>query len=369
MRINTFIVKGVAVFISLFVGINGFSQSFGGYNLPKDTTDYLSYKYKYLDKEFAIKVDSAEFTAACYKYTFNPNPVTYSDSLIVVMMMEFNESAKARNARRNILFSWLDLSYYTWESEDGIKSLAKSVGVAHPYRMYTYLSDEANKNPKVDKFYSKIKAKLAKNNSQATLDNLSRRGLLTLAFRQNPERYRDIEEHRPQARKERIRHMLTATCDTTINVYDGDTLISVRRSTPQTTDSSAYIPPVVKIERWFPKHLEFTPELLRLAYINDNEAFKAVSEIYLRALNRAMLNGWVNSNNTVLISDSPKNMNISPELYKLVKRVFDDYNKLVELAINENLDYVVNPFWNNPQYQERWAMKEVLELYNQVNKQ
>lgn len=57
-----------------------------------DEIDYLAYKYKYLDKNYKIHINSDVFDHAVEKYKFYPEKIrNYSDSLAVVMMLEFDD--------------------------------------------------------------------------------------------------------------------------------------------------------------------------------------------------------------------------------------------------------------------------------------
>ena len=166
--------------------------------------DYLSYDYKYLDKGFKLKVGETEFKKAVKKFDFYPERIrTYRDSLGVVLMMEFNNWHQARIAESRISFSWLRLSYFTWQEVEEVESYTRSFDIVLPWRMYEFLIDEKNDNPKIIAFLEDLKDKVKKETKRDDLDQLSRKDLLTVAMRCNPQRIADYEKMVAERKRQR----------------------------------------------------------------------------------------------------------------------------------------------------------------------
>ena len=142
--------------------------------------DYLSYKYKYLDKNYNIHINSNDFNRAVEKYQFYPNKIhTYNDSLGVIMMLEFDDWQKCNVATNIVGYSWVRLSYHLWLTVAESKKFAKSVGITHPWRMKQFLIDENNKNKKVVKFFDDLKIKIYNKNNAIKFEGLNRSKILT----------------------------------------------------------------------------------------------------------------------------------------------------------------------------------------------
>lgn len=177
------------------------SQNFIEKTNEKDI-DYLSYKYKYLDKKYAIKIKSSVFSKGIEKYNFHPNRLkTYIDSLGVIMMLEFDDWQKCNRAIQVIGFSWKRLGYYTWQSEQEIKTFSESFGIRHPWRMYEILTSDS-KNFRINEFYDNLKAKLFKIDLNLRLEKLSNKQILFLALKMNPKRMADVQKDIEKEKKE-----------------------------------------------------------------------------------------------------------------------------------------------------------------------
>ncbi len=154
-----------------------------------DEIDYLAYKYKYLDKNYKIHINSNVFDQAVEKYKFYPEKIrNYSDSLAVVMMLEFDDWQKCNFATNVVAYQWARLSYHLWMTEDETRKFAGSFGIHHPWKFKLFLMDEANKNKIVTDFFEDLKIKISNKNPKVKFDGLNRDKILSLAARLNPER-------------------------------------------------------------------------------------------------------------------------------------------------------------------------------------
>ena len=165
--------------------------------------DYLSYKYKYLDKNYNIHINSTDFNKAVEKYQFYPNKIrNYNDSLGVIMMIEFDDWQKCNVATNVVGYSWVRLSYHLWLTVDESKKLAKSFKINHPWRMKQFLIDENNKNKNVVKFFEDLKLKIYNKNQAIKFEGLNRSKILNLALSLNSQRIANAQKDAEIRRKE-----------------------------------------------------------------------------------------------------------------------------------------------------------------------
>ncbi len=158
-------------------------------------TDFFTINYKYLDDDYNIIIDSETFEKAIKIYGFYPGRINnHSDSLAVVMMAEFNDYDKARIAKLTIGYTWLRLSYHTWQSEKEAKEFALKFGISHPWKMKEFLIDENNNDPKNIAFFDQLRTKVKSLNIKDNSDLLNRDKLLTAALRCNPQRKADYKK-------------------------------------------------------------------------------------------------------------------------------------------------------------------------------
>ncbi len=119
------------------------------------------------------------------------------------MMAEFNDFDKARIAKLNIGYTWLRLSYHTWQSEKEVKDFAMSFGITHPYKMKEFLIDENNNDPMINAFFNELRTKVKGGDTNENIDKLNRDKLLTAALRSNPQRIADYKKIVVDRRKQR----------------------------------------------------------------------------------------------------------------------------------------------------------------------
>lgn len=147
--------------------------------------DYVDKNYKYLDEDFAIKIDSEIFETIKDR-----DPRDYKDSLFVILYHELHNDSFAVNvAFHRILFSWRKLSYYILEDEKTAEAITRSFGFTHPYKFYEYLRDETISDSKKLEFLEGVKAKLEMELNE-TVEFKSYKDLLNASFKHNPERIR-----------------------------------------------------------------------------------------------------------------------------------------------------------------------------------
>ena len=193
----------IIAFVLLFLSFCSLkSQEYSILNPVK--IDYLAYKYKYLDKDYSIRISSDEFNKAVENYKFYPNKINnYQDSLAVIMMLEFNDWGKCNQATITIGFSWKRLGYYTWQTEKEAKLFAKSVGINHPWRMYELLINEKDNTIGIISFFEVLRTKMINIDNNLKFENLSRKKTLFLALRINPQRIADVKKDAEIKQKEK----------------------------------------------------------------------------------------------------------------------------------------------------------------------
>ncbi len=167
-------------------------------------TDFFTINYKYLDSDYNIIIDSETFEKAMKIYGFYPDRIKdHSDSLAIVLMAEFKDWDMDRIAKLKIGYTWLRLSYHTWQSEKEAKVFAMSFGITHPYKMKEFLIDENNTNPQIIAFFKDLKSKVKSQKTKDNIEVLNRDELLTAALRCNPQHIADYKKMVAERRKQR----------------------------------------------------------------------------------------------------------------------------------------------------------------------
>jgi len=194
--------KSIFCIICIFCSIN-VTQS-QNYVLQRfDEIDYLAYKYRYLDQNYKIHINSRVFNQAVEKYKFYPEKIrNYTDSLAVVMMLEFDDWQKCNFATNVVAYQWARLSYHLWMTEDETRKFADSFGIHHPWKFKLFLIDDANKNKIVVDFFEDLKKNIINKNSNVKFDGLNRDKILSMAARLNPQRIINAQKEAQVRQKE-----------------------------------------------------------------------------------------------------------------------------------------------------------------------
>ena len=149
--------------------------------------DYLNHTYKYLDKDFNIKIKSEEFNKTLKENKFIEERInTYSDSLNVVLMDEFDDWQKTRIAKLRITYKWERVGHHIWENEDFVKNLAKNQNIKMPYELQEKFYNPKG-NSEINLIVDDLRNKLIKNFKEDTLKTMSNKDLMKFAFNNNPE--------------------------------------------------------------------------------------------------------------------------------------------------------------------------------------
>ena len=157
-----------------------------------ESVDYLSYKFKHIDSNHKIHIESASFDSAIIKYKFFREYITrYQDSIAVVLIYELNDWPKFYEANCQLGFSWLRASYYCWMTIDEVKALSKSLGYNHPWYLYKALMNVDNKSEQIQNLIKSINTKLHKTNPEIKTDSLTRKQFFMIALKYNPVRIED----------------------------------------------------------------------------------------------------------------------------------------------------------------------------------
>lgn len=156
--------------------------------------DFLSYRYKFLDKNKRILIPKNIYESTIKKYNFKDFQIKkYEDSLYVVMMAEFNDWRKARKAINVLTYKWEKLCFYTGKDIFYVKELAKKCNIENPYQMYEFLISENSIGEGIDELFADVKKSIRKIDENYDFTEKSRKQLLYYLFRINPDR-RKLEE-------------------------------------------------------------------------------------------------------------------------------------------------------------------------------
>lgn len=147
--------------------------------------DFLSYNYKYLDKDFKIKIPKDVYEKTFIDYKFIPGRIkNYKDSLGVVLMAEFKDWDAVRIASIKIGYTWQRMGYHLWMNENETQELAKKLQVKVPYRLKEMF---VNNDPKVKSEIQNLRDKLFLKLGNENIKKMSPNDLLNYALKNNPE--------------------------------------------------------------------------------------------------------------------------------------------------------------------------------------
>ncbi|MFD2939395.1 hypothetical protein [Flavobacterium notoginsengisoli] len=147
--------------------------------------DFLNYNYKYLDKNFKIKIPKEIYEKTVIDYKFYPERINkYKDSLGVVLMAEFKDWDAVRISENRINYQWKRVGHHIWMSENEVLELAKKLNVKMPYRLQELFQ---NNDPKVASEIQELRNKLFLKFKKEELNTMPSKQLLLFAFTNNPE--------------------------------------------------------------------------------------------------------------------------------------------------------------------------------------
>lgn len=151
--------------------------------------DFLSYKYKNLDENFKINIDSSMFNSIVKKFGFYEERInTYNDSLRVVLTGEFEDSDYTRIAQLRITYTWKRVSYYLWENPENLQKIAKKHNIKYPYYFQACVEQSNCPNKEILKLVENLRTKLILKFGAETINALQNNNeLLNFAFKNNPE--------------------------------------------------------------------------------------------------------------------------------------------------------------------------------------
>ena len=202
---KNYIYKSILLPIAILFATNTIAQTpfavdqVKGANLKN--IDWLSLNYRYIDKDYNVVIDSATYQKALVTFQLPAAQMkTYTDSVAVAMMLEFNDWNTANKAISKVGYTWIKQSYYMWMTPAETKKLAASLGLNHPYKLRQWLSSENNTRKKALKVLKKLKTKLDKAGLKE-YDKTSRAKLLSYAYTNNPDKIAFYAQKRAEKKR------------------------------------------------------------------------------------------------------------------------------------------------------------------------
>ena len=153
--------------------------------------DYLNYSYKYLDKDFKIKIPNEIYQASIKEHKFIPVRVIgkkYSDSLSVVLMAEFANWEQARLAQFKIGYTWERLGNHLLISENDARKLAQKYGEKFPYNFSVWIRNPENHDAYLTQFFQNLRKEVIELTGKNEIQKLSISKLMDEANRNSPDR-------------------------------------------------------------------------------------------------------------------------------------------------------------------------------------
>lgn len=159
-----------------------------------DQVDYISYKFRYIDSNHKIHIESAPFDSAVVKYKFHKEKISkYKDSIAVIAMLELNDWQACNSAIVQLGFTWLRAAYYCWMTVDDVRNLSYSMGYNHPWYFYKAIMNPENNQKEIQNLIQTISEKLIVTKPDIKLDSLTRKQFFMLALKYNPVRLDDLK--------------------------------------------------------------------------------------------------------------------------------------------------------------------------------
>ena len=158
--------------------------------------NFFTYKYKYLDSNFNIKIPDEEFQKAIIKYKFYPERVigqSYKDSLLVVLADEFSDDHMVNSAGFQLSYSWLRLSYHLLITAEECQKLGKKYEFKHPYLFQKYLSNDKNHDAYLKRLFIHLREKVFKLTKDEKVKTMNAYQLMNVALRNSPQRIEDFQ--------------------------------------------------------------------------------------------------------------------------------------------------------------------------------
>jgi hypothetical protein len=154
--------------------------------------DFLAKKYKFINSDFSISIDSTNFNNLKRDFKVINNNLTYRDSLRLILEYELDNFHARRIALRRITYNWKRMSYYIWETEEKTKELGNNLGFEHPYRFYEFLFNEKINTDFKNKFVKNLKKRAEKRlNKEIKVRSYS--NFFNRLLKESPQRKRDME--------------------------------------------------------------------------------------------------------------------------------------------------------------------------------
>lgn len=163
--------------------------------------DYLSYQYQYLDEDYEIVMESVAFDELLESRNVDPLSLsTYSDSLMVVLVEEFDSYKDVRAASKVLNYTWQKVSYHIWKTEEETVLLADELGAdSHPWYFMQLLQDDKSKNAMVDDLIKELRVKVAKAVGEEMPVDFTNAQVLEVGFETNSARLAVVAKAKEEA--------------------------------------------------------------------------------------------------------------------------------------------------------------------------
>jgi len=162
-----------------------------------ENINYVDYPYKYLDKNFKIKISQKDYEETVDKYGFYRERVigtSYKDSLSVVMTKEFGDWKIVNKATFQVGYDWERVAYHLWVSPEEAKEFAKKFNITHPYSFMLFLRKSENSDDKyIKEFFTRLRVQVIDRTKDERVKNFSNSQLMDFAMYNSPKRIKDFQ--------------------------------------------------------------------------------------------------------------------------------------------------------------------------------
>ena len=153
--------------------------------------DFVAKKYKYLDRNFHVKMNANLYKETFEKYKFiERKSYTKNDSITVGLCAEFGSNDYSRIAKIHITYTWIRIGYHLLLSEIETKNIGNKLGFTHPYLFHSFIKNDVE-DASVKSIIYDLKIRIKTIQKDADIEKMSNKELLNFGLKINPIRIED----------------------------------------------------------------------------------------------------------------------------------------------------------------------------------
>ncbi len=158
------------------------------------TTDWFTYKYKFLDADLKPTVTSDQFEKWKTEFRFRPdNIMDCSDSLKVILSNELQNAQDVRTATLHLCYTWERASWSVLIPAEELKIISHNAGIKRPYKLVEELRSSTNNNLLKQRILSGLNDRLKQVIKDTMKVPVTTENKMKMAFRYSPARLKVVD--------------------------------------------------------------------------------------------------------------------------------------------------------------------------------